>query len=67
VKQATGIAEGVAPPSKAASQHHEQRIDGLIGRLPERLQTTIRWLRRPGLRWVSGYWRAYCSSPAPSF
>jgi hypothetical protein len=27
VKQATGIAEGVAPPSKAASQHHEQRIE----------------------------------------
>ena len=52
MKQATGIAEGVAPPSKAASQHHEQRIDGLIGRLPARLQTTIRWLRRPGLRWV---------------
>jgi len=52
VKQATEIADGVASPSKAASQHHEQRIDRLIGRLPERLQTTIRWLRRPGLRWV---------------
>jgi hypothetical protein len=52
VKQATGIAEGVAPPSKAASQHHEQRIERLIGRLPEKLQTIIRWLRRPGLRWI---------------
>jgi len=52
VKQATEIAEGVAPPSKAASQHHEQRIERLIGRLPERLQTIIRWLRRPGLRWI---------------
>jgi hypothetical protein len=52
VKQATEIADGVASPSKAASQHHEQRIERLIGRLPERLQTTIRWLRRPGLRWV---------------
>ena len=52
MKQATGIAEGVAPPSKAASPHHEQRIERLIGRLPERLQTIIRWLRRPGLRWI---------------
>jgi len=52
VKQATEIADGAASPSKAASQHHEQLIDRLIGRLPEGLQTTIRWLRRPGLRWV---------------
>jgi hypothetical protein len=52
VKQATEIADGAASPSKTASQHHEQRIERLIGRLPERLQTTIRWLRQPGLRWV---------------
>jgi hypothetical protein len=52
VQQATEIADGAVSPSKAVSQHHEQRIDRLIGRLPERLQTTIRWLRRPGLRWV---------------
>jgi hypothetical protein len=52
VKQATEIADSAASPSKTASQHHEQRIERLIGRLPERLQTIIRWLRRPGLRWV---------------
>jgi hypothetical protein len=52
VKQATGIAGGAAPPRKTVSQHHEQRIERLIGRLPERLQTIIRCLRRPGLRWV---------------
>jgi hypothetical protein len=52
VKQATGFADGAPPPHKTASQHHEQRIERLIGRLPERLQTIIRWLRRPGLRWV---------------
>jgi hypothetical protein len=52
VKQATGIADGAVPPRKTASQHHEQRIERLIGRLPERLQTIIRCLRRPGLRWV---------------
>ena len=33
-------------------KHHEHRIERLIDRLPERLQKTIRWLRRPGLRWV---------------
>jgi len=52
VEKPTGIADGAAPPSKTASQHHDQRIERLIGRLPERLQTIIRWLRRPGLRWV---------------
>jgi hypothetical protein len=52
VKQTTGIADGAAPPSKTASEHPEQRIERLSSRLPERLQTIIRWLRRPGLRWV---------------
>ena len=52
VKQATGIGGCSTGPSKTASQHHEQRIERLIGRLPERLQTIIAWLRRPGLRWV---------------
>ena len=33
-------------------KRHEHRIERLIDRLPGRLQTTIRWLRRPGLRWV---------------
>lgn len=51
MKQATGIA-GAAPPNRTASQHHEQRIERLIDRLPERLQVIIRWLRRPGFRWV---------------
>jgi len=52
VKQSTDVAEGAAPPRKTASQHHEQRIEQLIGRLPERLQTIMRCLRRPGLGWV---------------
>jgi hypothetical protein len=52
VKQASGIADTAAPPSKTSSHHHERRIERLIERLPEKLQTTIRWLRRPGLRWV---------------
>ena len=52
VKQATGIGGCSATPHKTVSQHHEQRIERLIGRLPEKLQTIIRWLRRPGLSWV---------------
>ena len=31
---------------------HEHRIERLIGRLPNALQPTIRWLRRPSSRWV---------------
>jgi hypothetical protein len=36
----------------AASQHRDQRLERLIDRLPQRLQTTVRWLRRPSSRWV---------------
>ena len=32
--------------------HQERRIERLIDQLPERLQRSIRWLRRPALRWV---------------
>jgi hypothetical protein len=44
--------DAAAASSEAALQHHEQRIELLIDRLPEWLQTTVRWLRRPALRWV---------------
>ena len=47
MKQATAIGGCSATP-----QHHEARIERLIGRLPEKLQTIIRRLRRPGLRWA---------------
>ena len=50
--RAIGTADTAAPPSKTVSQHHERRIERLIDRLPERLQTTVRWLRRPALHWV---------------
>jgi hypothetical protein len=39
-------------PADAAVRHHEHRVERLIGRLPERLRTTTRWLRRPSSRWV---------------
>jgi hypothetical protein len=31
---------------------HEYQLERLIGRLPIRLQTLVRWLRRPSSRWV---------------
>jgi hypothetical protein len=41
-----------ARENQTSSPANEQRIERLIDRLPERLQTTIRCLRRPTLRWV---------------
>src|ERR1700756_5560367 len=45
-------AETDAGPLDAASRHQEHRIERLIDQLPDRFRTTIRWLRRPSLRWV---------------
>ncbi len=36
----------------SAAQHAEQRIERLIDRLPHRVRTTTRWLRRPAARWM---------------
>ena len=33
-------------------QDRERRLELLVRRLPERLQTVVRWLRRPAVRWV---------------
>jgi hypothetical protein len=33
-------------------QDRERRLELLVRRLPQRLQTTVRWLRRPAARWV---------------
>jgi hypothetical protein len=30
----------------------EHRVERLADRLPEKLRTTVRWLRRPSARWV---------------
>jgi hypothetical protein len=38
--------EQPAPP------HPEHRVERLINRLPDRMQTTARWLRRPSSRWA---------------
>ncbi len=39
-------------PAETTPQEQEHRLERLIDRLPGRWQTTIRWLRRPSLRWV---------------
>ena len=50
--QAAAIADAAERPAASISDHHEQRLERMIDRLPGRLQTAIRWLRRPSLRWV---------------
>jgi hypothetical protein len=45
-------ADAPAAPRETAAPHHEHRIERLIDQLPERFRTTVRWLRRPSLRWV---------------
>ena len=52
MKNGTGPANAPAAPREKTSRHHEHRIERLIDQLPGRFRTTIRWLRRPSLRWV---------------
>ena len=39
-------------PTLAIARYNERQLDKLIDRLPERAQTTTRWLRRPSSRLV---------------
>ncbi|HJU18252.1 MAG TPA: hypothetical protein VJ770_17505 [Stellaceae bacterium] len=41
-----------APQDGGAAPHHDERIERLIDRLPNRVQRATRWLRRPSSRWV---------------
>lgn len=41
-----------AAPGDPASPHHEWLIERLIDRLPGRVQSIVRRLRQPSLRWV---------------
>lgn len=52
MNQDGGTVGGASTSPGVASEHHERRLERLIDRLPQRLQKIIRWLRRPGLRWV---------------
>ena len=38
--------------SHATDDKREQRLGLLIGRLPDRLQSAVHWLRKPSARWV---------------
>jgi hypothetical protein len=39
-------------PVDPAAERREQRVERLIDRLPARLRSTVRWLRRPSSRWL---------------
>ena len=38
--------------SRATDDTRERRLGSLIGRLPDRLQSAVHWLRKPSARWV---------------
>ena len=40
------------PPAEAAARPHDHLVESLIDRLPGRVQTSIRWLRRPDSWWA---------------
>jgi hypothetical protein len=42
----------VSPSSNRDAQPDDPRLAQLIARLPDRLQATIGWLRRPSSRWA---------------
>jgi hypothetical protein len=52
VKHGTETADAAAAPSETAAQRYERLLERMIDRLPGRLQTVVRWLRKPALRWV---------------
>jgi hypothetical protein len=41
-----------ARPADPVARQREYRVERLIDRLPERVRTTVCWLRRPSSRWV---------------
>ena len=51
MNRATPIADS-ASPAAAEATRGERRLERLIGRLPQRAQATVRWLRRPEVRWL---------------
>lgn len=51
-RYAVRIPDAAMPRDAVAAPHGEERIECLIDRLPARLQTTIRRLRRPSSRRV---------------
>ena len=52
MNRATQMAPAASPEVHAEATPPEQRLERLIGRLPQRVQATVRWLRRPEARWL---------------
>jgi hypothetical protein len=52
VKHGAETANGAAPLSETAQQRYERLLERMVDRLPGHLQTGVRWLRRPALRWI---------------
>jgi hypothetical protein len=52
---ATGNESNAAKPALPVGpphDHHQQLVERLIGRLPDRVGSAARWLRRPSARWL---------------
>ena len=52
MSEATEFDDAAKPATGAAARQREQRLERLIDRLPQNFRATVRWLRRPSLRWV---------------
>ena len=52
MSQATEFEDAAKPATGVAARQREQRLERLIDRLPQSFRATVRWLRRPSLRWV---------------
>ncbi len=50
VEEAGGEPSPITPPG--SGHDRERQLELLVRQLPQRLQTTVRWLRRPAARWV---------------
>lgn len=46
------ITAAVLSMDEGVAQRREQRLEELIDRLPRRMQSGVRWLRRPSSRWA---------------
>jgi hypothetical protein len=44
--------DGNKRDARTATEQRERRLEELIDRLPRRLRSVVRWLRRPSARWV---------------
>jgi len=43
---------GIRPAREGAAAHHDDRVDRLLNRLPQRWRSALHWLRQPSTRWA---------------